>query len=185
MKQKLDNLVKSRSVIKLCTRHPDGTVFYGIVLGNTTLFVVLQELTSFEADGIVVIPKKWITAIHNGKNERCMNEVVQNILSTNGISISNPCEGLKSLRELVGHLQKEDIWPAVEVLYEGKESLYLGPITKVSRRSFSMNCFDAAGEWEKEYELGYNEIFKIEIESRYVKHFSEYMKRKNGLPRGE
>jgi hypothetical protein len=142
MKQQLDNLIKSHSVIKLGTKHPDGTVFYGIVLDKRRLFVVLQQLTSFEPDGIVVIPKKRIRSIHNGKNERCMNEVVQNIRSINGISISNPCEGLNSLREIVDHLRTEDIWPVVEVLYEGKESLYLGPIMKVSRRSFTMNCFD-------------------------------------------
>jgi adenylyl- and sulfurtransferase ThiI len=33
--------------------------------------------------------------------------------------------------------------------------------------------------------MEYDEIFKIEIESKYAMHFSEYMKGKNGLPSTE
>jgi hypothetical protein len=58
--------------------------------------------------------------------------------------------------------------------------LFIGPITEVGSEQFSLRCYDAAGRWEKVYELRYDEIFRIEFDSQYCNHFNEYMKAKGG-----
>ena len=76
------------------------------------------------------------------------------------------------------YLKREDIWPAIEVLYKSNMSLYMGPVTDISKTSLKIYCYDVNGNWEKEYELDYRDVFKIEINSRYVRHFNEYMRTK-------
>ena len=69
----------------------------------------------------------------------------------------------------------------LEIVFdEGTNSaFYLGPITNVNTKHFSIMCYDAAGKWEKEYQLDYNEVFKIEFDSKYCNHFNSFMKYKD------
>ena len=73
-----------------------------------------------------------------------------------------------------------NIWPGVEILFNEKAAFYTGPITRITDDSFSIKCYDAAGKWEKVYELSYEEVFRLEFDSRYCNHFNAYMRSKNG-----
>jgi len=151
-------------------------MFSGILLQNERLFITVQQIASFEFDGIVVIPKKWVKSVRNGKYERCLNAILREVVYVKGLSVGEPFKGLNSIREIVTRLRKENIWPAIEVLYKQEASLYVGPITDISTRTFRVNCYDATGAWEREYELDYKDIFKIEIDTKYVRHFNSFMK---------
>src|SRR5262245_61389396 len=75
-----ENLNKSKAqkkLIRVHTKHPDGTSFDGIVLQNTKSVVSLLKIEDFEPDGIVVVPKKWLKSIRAGKFEACANEVIR------------------------------------------------------------------------------------------------------------
>jgi hypothetical protein len=165
-------------MILIRTKPPDATEFQGIVLANTETFVIIQQITDFEANGIVVIAKKWIESVRNGKFEKCANEILRSTVPSESSPRAAPYLGASSWEEIVAALQAADIWPAVEVIYKGEPSFYIGPVTAVSKDSFKLYCYDAAGQWEKEYELDYDEVFKIEIDSKYVKRFNEYMRTK-------
>jgi hypothetical protein len=178
MKKALDAIASSRRAIRIRTKHPDGTVLAGFILRNARSFLVIQEVTSFELDGIIILPKRWLRGICNGKNERGLNSVLQNVMNVASVSIDSAYGKLDTVAEILAHLKAESIWPAIEVVYKREASIYIGPITTVSEKAFKVYCYDAAGEWEKEYELEYSEIFKIEIDSKYVRHFNEYMKGK-------
>lgn len=180
MEGDLDALAASRWAIQVRTGHPDGTAFLAIVLENGRDFIIVQNISSFEYDGILVIPKKWITGIRNGKDERCSNEVLRQALAPEDISPDATYFGLSDLKEIVTRLRVQSIWPAIEALHRHESSLYIGRITNVANDSFEMLSYNAAGEWEKEYAIGYDEVFKIEIDSKYVRHFNEYMELKQG-----
>lgn len=178
LKQDLAALADSHWAIQVRTKHPDGTTIDGVVLDDKKTYIVLQEISSFEPDGVIVLPKKWIKSIRNGKIEKCMNEVLQQQPAIDYGAVGASYRAFDKIEELIMHLHVADIWPAIEVLFNGQASLYMGPVTAVGKRSFTLACFDAAGEWEKEYELEYREIFKIEIDSKYVAHLNAYMRRK-------
>ena len=83
--------------------------------------------------------------------------------------------------EVLAEIKRRGIWPAIEILdKKGTVSIfYIGPITRLLENAFFLKCYDAMGKWEKAYELNYNEIFRIDINSRYCKHFNRYMKAKS------
>ena len=37
-------------------------------------------------------------------------------------------------------------------------------------------CYDAASKWEGGYEINYDDVFRIEIDSKYCNYFNDYMK---------
>ncbi|MGB7208381.1 MAG: hypothetical protein WBD27_06965 [Pyrinomonadaceae bacterium] len=166
-------------MIKIRTKHPDGTDFGGIVLENKRSFVIIQQITSFEPDGIVIIPKTWIKGIRNGKFEKCANEIIRSILTNEGLVASGWHTELNTLEAIMAHLKANNVWPAVEVLYNGDASFYIGPVIDILPNSFKIHSYDASGKWEKKYELEYKEVFKVEINSSYVKNFNEYMQSKS------
>ncbi len=181
MNKKFKALKAAKDVVLIKTTHPDGTDFKGIILDDKKLFIVIREIKSFEADGIIVLPKKWITTIRNGKYEKCATEIFNanrqpGALDDAGAEAIHWYADLTGLEEIIAYLKTEDIWPGIEVIYNDEASLYMGPVTDASENSFKLYCFDAAGKWEKEYELDYDEIFKIEIDSKYVSRFNAYMK---------
>jgi hypothetical protein len=77
---------------------------------------------------------------------------------------------------------RRDIWPGVEIVFnEGRDSaFYLGRLIWLDDEHFSIRGYDAAGKWEKNYQLPYDEIFKIEFDSSYCRHFNIHMKSKGG-----
>lgn len=169
-------------MIRIRTKHPDGSNFDGIVLQNAKSLVVLLKMDDFEPNGIVVVPKKWIASIRDGKFEACADEVVRFSGSLKRDALKWPSE-LDILPDIFAHLKERGIWPAVEILFRGGDALYLGPITEVTKDTMKIYCYDAAGMWEKEYEVNLAEVFKIEIQSRYARLFSEYMKKRKPPPR--
>jgi len=172
---------RSKGMVKITTSHPEGSDFDGIVLGSSKDLVIIQQITSFEPDGIVVIPKAWIEDVRNGPFEKCANEILTGITAVDRLT-PPPYANLPHLDQIIDHLHDKDIWPAVEVIYKGRPSVYVGPITSVAVHSFELLCYNAAGKWEKKYELDFEEVFKLEIESKYVTRFNEYMRAKGGRP---
>jgi hypothetical protein len=163
------------------TKHPDGDNYDGIVTHIKPGFIVLREEESFELDGVIILPKRFIKGVRDGKFDLCCNEILRRngaLKHLRPIRWLNSCE---TIPQVIAALMRRDIWPGVEVIFnEGAESaLYLGPITRVADDRFFIKCYDAAGRWEKEYELSYGEIFRIEIDSMYSRHFNAYM-RSNG-----
>jgi len=55
-------------------------------------------------------------------------------------------------------------------------AFYLGPITNCDKMSFFLKCYDASGKWEKVYKINYDEVFRIEFDSKYCNRFNHYMK---------
>ena len=73
-------------------------------------------------------------------------------------------------------MKRYRIWPAIETIYNSEGAFYIGPITSISNDTFGLYCYDAEGKWEKEYELGFADVIRLEWSSKYCTHFNKYMR---------
>jgi hypothetical protein len=181
MNRILNQSLRARRVVTISTSHPAKVGFCGIVLATPKDLVVLNQVRDFEPDGFVVLPKAWIDDVRSGPFEKTQDEILRDAGAAEPASAS-PFAGLEHLDQIADYCHAHDVWPVVEVIYKGRASLYRGPVTDVSVHSFELFCYSAAAEWEKKYELDYEEVFKLEVESRHVRRFNAYMRKKGPPP---
>ena len=179
--QKFIKSLENKLVIRFKTAHPDGDSYDGVVLAIKRSFIVLKEARDFEFNGTIILPKRVVCGYRDGEFEKCYNSIVRSNKQISSLQIPKWLSEYNSIHEVIEQLKNHDIWPGIETLFdEGKESaFYLGPIEEVGKHSFSINCYDATGKWEKVYELNYDEIFRIEFDSKYCNYFNSYMKAHN------
>lgn len=178
---KIDKSLKQKWCIRFETLHPDEDAYDGVVIYNKPDFIALFEEEDFEFDGVVIIPKKFIKKIRDGKYDKCCNEILRQNKEIEKVFSPEWIESCDNLHQIISSLKQNDIWAAIEIVFDNqtKSALYLGPITHIGAKNFRIHCYDAAGKWEKEYKLSYEEIFKIEFDSKYCNHFNRFMKSKS------
>lgn len=177
LRKKYKKSLEEKWCMRFKTRHPDGDAYDGVVLHLTREFVVLGEIGNFEFSGIQIFPLSAIKGYRDNKFDDCYNR----ILSTNGqlkrVRAPAWISSCQTLAQVVSAMAKRDIWPAVELVFAKKRSaLYIGPIVAVEKGGFYINCYDAAGKWEKVYWMKFNEVFRLEFGSAYTEHFNTYMR---------
>ena len=181
-KRKYDKSLAERWCMRFKTTHPDGDSYAGIVTHVKPGFIVLREEESFELDGVIILPKRSVKGVRDGKYDRCCNEVLRQNGALKRLRPARWLDSSETLPQVIASMMRRGVWPAVETVPERGEdgALYIGPISEAGSDRFSIWCYDAAGSWEKEYELGYDEIFRIEFDSKYCNHFNRYMKSRGG-----
>ncbi len=169
---------KQKLSLRFGTHHPCAETLDGYVVDIQKSHIVLCTQDDFRLDGITILPIKRIIKCRDGKFEACINK----ILRMNGVQkkakVPKWLARCETIQEVLRALMKRDIWPGVEILFnKGKRSAYyLGPITDVGADQFSIRCYDAAGRWEKTYQLGIIEIFKLNFGDHYSKVFNKFMR---------
>ncbi len=182
LKKKINKSLKNKWRVRFETSHPDKDAYDGVVIYDTSDFVALHEEENFEFDGVVIISKAFIQKIRDNKYDKCCNEIIRQNGELEKIASPDWIEDCGSIKQIINSLKDKDIWAGIEIVFERKKkiksSFYLGPITHIGEKFFRLKCYDADGKWEKEYELLYDEIFRIEFDSNYCNHFNKYMKLK-------
>ena len=51
-----------------------------------------------------------------------------------------------------------------------------------SKKAFRIMCYDAYGDWEKDYLIDYVELFRVTWGDRYSRHFNAYMRDRDDVP---
>jgi len=176
--KKYSKSLENKWVTRFKTIHPDGDDCDGVVLVVKRSFLVIKEARDFEFDGTIILPKRVVRGYRDSGFEQCYNSIIRSNGQINNMEFPDWLHKCSSIRDVVDQLKSHDIWPGIEILFdEGKRSaFYLGPILETREHSFSINCYDAAGKWEKVYDLEYDEVFRIEFDSKYCNHFADYMK---------
>jgi hypothetical protein len=166
--------------LRFGTYHPDDDKFYGVVTHIQKPFIVLREHYSFVFDGVVVLPKKVIKGCRDNEFDRCANEILRHSGTIKDARAPRWLSHCTTLKQILEKLQKKDIWPAIEIIYKRgsktETELYIGNITRIEKDAFWIYDYDAAGKWQKECEIKYSEIFKIEFDDNYTRHFNAYMR---------
>ena len=181
LEQKYRKSMTERWCLRFKTRLPEQDNYDGIITHNKRGFIVLRQEHDFEFDGVVLLLKKVIRGYRDNKYEDCCNAIIRQNGSLKTARSPRWLDSCDRIPDVFAQLQSRDIWPAIEIVFnEGSETaFYLGPITRIETNAVSIRCYDAAGKWEKVYELDYDEICRIEFDSKYCNHFNGYMRSKN------
>jgi hypothetical protein len=160
------------------TAHPDGDNYDGVITHIKPRFFVLREERDFELDGVIILPKRFIKGVRDGKYERCSNQILRQNGAMKKLRSPSWLDSCETILQVFTSLMKRNVWPGVESIFNNlaESPFYIGPITRVADDRFFLKCYDAAGVWEKTYELNYDDVFKIEFDSQYCNHFNAYMK---------
>lgn len=162
------------------TTHYEADNYDGVVLQIKPDFIVLREEQNFEFDGIIILLKKFIKNIRDNKYDKCCNEIIRFNGAVKKLRFPKWLNSCETIHQFLTQVRKRDIWIGVEIIFDkgSNSSFYIGPVIDVGSEDFSIKCYDAAGKWEKEFRVNYDEIFRIEFDSRYCNNFNAFMKSK-------
>ena len=178
MKNKLEKSLKKKWVLRLKTKHPDRDNYDGGVLHLSKKIVIFLEQISFEFDGIQIFPLNFIKSIRDTNYEKCSNKIMSNNKQYKKISKNNIFKKTETIEDCLKILYKRKIWAVIETVENKESCLYVGPIEQGNNKYVFQRCYDATGKWEKTYEISLKNIVRVEINSKYLKHFNMYMKNK-------
>jgi hypothetical protein len=162
------------------TLHPENDNYGGVITHIKPDFIVLREEEYFEFDGIVILPKRFIKNVRDGKYDKCCNEILRHNGAIKKFKAPNWIDACETIPQILSLMQKRDIWGAVEIIIndETDTDFYLGKFTQVNEKEFSIKSYDATGKWEKDFKLDFDGIFRIEFDSKYCNYFNSFMKSK-------
>jgi len=175
MRNALQKSLDEKWCIRFLANHPDGDAYDGVVIHLAKSFVVVREFRDFVADGILVFPKKSVASIRNGDFEVCENQILRRSGEIKSVKRIAWLKNIDTTKDLLSALSKRKIWPAIEELKDGESALFVGPITAIEKKSFTIYCYDAAGNWKDAYDIDYGSVFRIEFNSKYLNYFNDYM----------
>lgn len=166
--------------LRFNTYHPDGDRYYGIVTHIQKRFIILRKHDEFEFNGTLVLTKKVIKGYRDSKFEACANEILRHNGNLKQAKSPRWLDNCTTIKQVLEKLQKRDIWPAVEIIFRIKKKtetlFYIGKITRFGKNAFWIYDYGADGKWQKEYKIRYDEIFRIEFDDLYTRHFNAYMR---------
>lgn len=166
--------------LRFNTRHPDGYKFDGIVTHIQKNFIILRNEGDFVFDGVLVLPKKVIKGYHDSKVDRCHNDILRFSGIIRNVKSPQWLDDCTTLKQILEKIQKKDIWPIIETMYKLgrklKTKFYIGKLTRIEKDTFWIYHYDAAGKWQKEYQIRYDDIFRIEFNDRYSRYFNAFMR---------
>ena len=71
MKRTLQKSLDEKWCVRLTTSQPSGDAFDGVVIHIGKSIVALREFRDFQADGVLVFPKKSLAEVRDGELEVC------------------------------------------------------------------------------------------------------------------
>lgn len=180
--QKYRKSLEKSWCLRFKTNLPDGDEYDGVITHNQRQYVVLREEQDFAFDGVLILPKRVIRGYRDDKHDRCCNAIIRENGAIKRAKVPRFIDSCETMSDVLAQLNRRDIWPGIEVLFKNgaETAFYLGPITPIDDETFHIRCYDAAGNWEKVYELETKEICRIEFDSQYCNSFNRYMRFKDG-----
>src|SRR5882724_4041560 len=116
--------------LRLKTDHPDGGNYDGVVTQISKDFVVICQEEAFQFDGIVILPKKFITGCRDNKYDRCCNEILRMNGAIKKCRQPEWLQGCETIWDVFAVIEstKRNIWPTVEIVWDkrSKGAFYLG-----------------------------------------------------------
>ena len=177
--EKFRQSMSEQRSMRFKTRHPDGDNYDGIVRHIGRAFIALREVRDFEVDGVIVLPKRAIRGFRDGKFEVCENEILRQSGTLKKLRVPPWLPRCETIADVFENLMRRSVWPGIETLrVDGSTAFYLGPLKDIAEDRVSIRCYDAAGKWEKTYDLPVQDVFRIEFDSRYCNLFNRYMQSK-------
>lgn len=144
---------KCKQIIRLNTKHPDGDSYVGVVLGFSKSVVILHEVKDFEFVGVNTIARKFIQGFRDSSFEETQDKILKHNKQIAKLSRKRWIADVVNIKSALEKCSKRKIWPIVEIVKNNESWVYIGPITHVGKRKFSIYCYDANGIWECDYSI--------------------------------
>jgi hypothetical protein len=176
VKRTLQKSLDEKWCVRLTTSQPSGDAFDGVVIHIGKSIVALREFRDFQADGVLVFPKKSLAEVRDGELEVCENKIIKHSGEIRNINKMKWLADIDTVEDLLRVISKRKIWPAIEQIISDDSALFVGSIVEVKNKFFEIYCYDAAGQWEGAKNIDYKKVFRVEFKSRYLNYFNDYMK---------
>lgn len=178
--KKLEQSLDEKRYVRFKMRHPDKDAYSGVVIHIGDNYFAMRTFNDFAFDSVDIFPFSSI----KGYDDTKFQWVAQEVIAANGdledLKMPDWLTDCPAIRDVIAKMHELDIWPAVEdVITHGTGYFYVGPITKVKKNTFLIYAYGGDGEWEGEYRLRYESIFRVVAEDDYINKFNAYMRAKD------
>ena len=144
MKRTLQKSLDEKWCVRLTTSQPSGDAFDGVVIHIGKSIVALREYRDFQADGVLVFPKKSLAEVRDGELEVCENKIIKHSGEIRNINKMKWLADIDTVEDLLRVISKRKIWPAIEQIISDDSALFVGSIVEVKNKFFEIYCYDAA-----------------------------------------
>lgn len=161
----------------------ESTVIDGIVAHIGEDFFALWQESDFEIDGMFFLRPWLIRDIRDDEHDECCNNILRQNGQIERLRLPDWLGECELLSEALQAMMSNDVWPAMVHGDETENLYYIGSILSVSAETICVKCYDAIGNWGGEFELDVERLLRIDLDTRYCKHFNNYIRDKNNLGR--
>ncbi|MCU7838549.1 MAG: hypothetical protein KZQ94_04100 [Candidatus Thiodiazotropha sp. (ex Troendleina suluensis)] len=162
--------MKNTALRKIVRDDLDPNALYGIVLNESSDYLLIAREYDFFIDGFQILRKQDITSSVTNKS----NKYVYKILKSEGKlkSINIPIIDLTNWETIFKSLGKGEF---VSVEDEVVGDMAIGPIIRVNKKSMVLRYFDGAGIWRDNENIRYKDITSLQFKTNYINHHAKYI----------
>ena len=167
----LDEAQKSRQLLTIRLKQTGDDEFDVYVLSRSGRFVLGSFMNDFYFDGYFIINTGDVVSAkpfndlytficRKDSGPACFITPEVDLASWSSVLSSEPIKG-----RIV----------SVEGIENGEDYRLYGLVSEVYKSSFIFSAFDLNGEWDADFELGYEEISSLFFDTRYSKRWQEHL----------
>jgi len=162
--------MRNTSLKKIYREGIDGYHFYGMVLDESSDFLLIAKEYDFQIDGYSILRKSDITySVSNKSTKYCFKilkaEKLLQSIQPQHIDLTNWQTIFKSLGK--------GKFITVEDEIEGDFSI--GPIVRINKKSIVLDYFDGTGKWRGEEKSEYSNITSVDFDTNYINMHEKYI----------
>lgn len=148
----------------------------GFLLNFSNNFILMQREIDFMLDGYCIIPKDKFDSTRRNKTDLIHKKILKKI------GITQKEYGIKAKLDLTNwnsvfkSLKKNDFFAIIECEDLEEPTFFIGPITRVNKKSVSIHYFDSTGQFdEKPVKVKFEDITIVVFDDRYTNTYRKYL----------
>lgn len=145
----------------------------GYIHNYSDELVQLLSIEDFAFVETIIFPAKHIKKVKFNKSDKFYNHILKQEKAIKSIKkVSSP--NLKNWKQVFKSINSDCI--IIETEMSKNRIFHIGGVTEVKSDGIEFLFFNAEGKFEKEpYQIKYDEITKLTLDSHYAKVFSKYV----------
>ncbi len=179
---KLKKSLREKIAVKFLLSQTEEDYCFGVVVRVAPEFVALRAIDDFECNGIVVYRISEVAEFINDGQIRCANRILKANGQLEKLRPPGWLDKCDTMEDVFQQLKKRCILPSIEVKEGNDDWFFIGKITHVEPEGIIVHHYDAHGVWYDPVPVALQYVTRMEFDSRYLKHFGNYMKSKTTSP---
>ncbi|MBO6620289.1 MAG: hypothetical protein JJ892_13235 [Balneola sp.] len=175
----LSNLKKSRSILSIRRDNIDSHRIQGFLLDYSDEIILLQYISDFRMDGLMILKRSDITEIESDKTDSFQTQILKDdgIFDKIQFNTVYKVDNLHCFFLSLKKINEKEL-----VILENETSdppiFCLGRVEMIGRKSISIKSFSGRAKWKEESEIfDFNDINSVQIQSSYIKGYQRYFDR--------